>query len=133
MHILPWSCLNCNFFFQMRIGPKKGDQKLGSCTELDHSIDFSISSTHLWQLKKIPPTPHLKVWIHNVVKGDVCLLFCFALNEVIMEALPKCSHVSYGAFVRGLGFGFGCLVAKLSPPKPTSMYLMQKDALGLLG
>lgn len=50
-HMLPWSCSDCNFI-QMKISPIKGDQKPGSCTETDSSIDLSISSTHLWGVEK---------------------------------------------------------------------------------
>lgn len=127
-HMSPWSCLNCNFFFQMMICPEK-DQQLGSCTEPDSRIDFSIIHQSLGQLKKKPSAPHLNFRITDVVK-DVCLLFCFALNETIMEAFPKVLLCLIGCC---LCIKFWLYSGQTKSSRLESMCLLQGTTLALLG
>lgn len=113
-HMSTWWCLNCNFFFQMRTGMVKGDHNLRSCTKPESSIDFfRIIHQSLGQLKNKSSVSHLMFRLSDILKGDFCLLFCFAWNETIMEAFPKVLQCLMGC----------CLCihfyveAKLSPPE----------------
>lgn len=77
---------------------------------------FHIIQPSLRQLKKKVPILYIKFWIRDVGEGNVCFLFCFALNERIKEAFPKIFPYLIWSIYEGLRVSFGCLVAKLSPP-----------------
>ena len=61
----------------------------------------------------------------------VCLLFCFALNEAIMEAFPKVLPCLIGRNYEGLWAQFGLQSGQAKPPRPESMCLLQKTTLVL--